>query len=785
MAGSEYTFKLSAKGGNEVKSTFKDVAKTGDDSFKAMEQSSSNAFKYAKMALGGIAALSAVNQFSGMIRGAIDAQDELGKMSQKVGMSVEDLSKLEYAAKLADVSNEQLNTGLNKLNKGMVEAASGSGSLLNAVKTMGISIRDSSGNLKSNNQILDEVSDKFAGYADGAQKSALAMAIFGKSGAEMIPMLNGGSKAIKDAGYELDKFGAVVTAGGAKASEEFNDNLTRLTVLSSGAAESIANMLLPTMNNFVESLIAGKVYLKEHASEVVGVTTAVGALGSAYIVYAQRAAIAKASSMIFDGVAGAIELARGGTVAWTIALVALNRTLNLTKLALVGTGIGAFAVGAGYIASQVYEQATAAGEDRIKMLEKEKEQIVQGIANYEKNGKSAQKLDTIRANGLQRLIELEAQIQEIRNPAKASPASTGDLKPNAPILIDQKKLDEERKKAEQAAAAIQEIIIGAQNNISKEQEKFARSMDNALLSETQRKLAEDIAKVTEAIKDRQEQIQKMVRKGDIDPATAAKAQAELNAIQDTGIERARELIAAQEALNNSWSYGAAKALRSYADEAGNMAKQVEGAFSRATKGMEDGLVSFVMTGKASFSSLANSMIADMVRIMIQQSITKPLANMASSFFGGSGNPNYGSGTEGSANFIGPVQANGGAWDSGIQKFAKGGTFTNSIVNSPTLFKFAKGTGLMGEAGPEGILPLKRNSSGQLGVIASGGAQPNVNINIVNQGAADGYQATATARRNDNGFDIDVMVRKAMANDLKSNGPVSQQFAGTFGLKRFA
>jgi DNA-binding TFAR19-related protein (PDSD5 family) len=69
-------------------------------------------------------------------------------------------------------------------------------------------------------------------------------------------------------------------------------------------------------------------------------------------------------------------------------------------------------------------------------------------------------------------------------------------------------------------------------------------------------------------------------------------------------------------------------------------------------------------------------------------------------------------------------AKGGAFDeSGNQRFAKGGTFTNSIVSSPTLFKFADGgamrTGVMGEAGPEAIMPLKRNSSGRLGVEASG------------------------------------------------------------------
>jgi phage-related minor tail protein len=69
-------------------------------------------------------------------------------------------------------------------------------------------------------------------------------------------------------------------------------------------------------------------------------------------------------------------------------------------------------------------------------------------------------------------------------------------------------------------------------------------------------------------------------------------------------------------------------------------------------------------------------------------------------------------------------------------FAKGGTFqngisgySNSIVSSPTLFRFAHGTGLMGEAGPEGILPLRRNSAGQLGVIAANDRAANQNSRV--------------------------------------------------------
>lgn len=77
---------------------------------------------------------------------------------------------------------------------------------------------------------------------------------------------------------------------------------------------------------------------------------------------------------------------------------------------------------------------------------------------------------------------------------------------------------------------------------------------------------------------------------------------------------------------------------------------------------------------------------------------------------------------------------GAANDNPATKFAKGGTFTNSIVSEPTLFKFAKGTGMMGEAGPEAIMPLKRGSDGSLGVQMHSGGQRATNNNTVNVGS---------------------------------------------------
>ena len=198
------------------------------------------------------------------------------------------------------------------------------------------------------------------------------------------------------------------------------------------------------------------------------------------------------------------------------------------------------------------------------------------------------------------------------------------------------------------------------------------------------------------------------------------------------------------------------------DKAKTFAEDMQYVFTNAFKGMEDSLTDFVTTGKLDFSSLADSIISDMVRIAIQQSITKPLTAAVMGLF-----------------------ADGGSFDGGVQKFAAGGTFTNQIVSSPTLFKFAKGTGMMGEAGPEAIMPLTRGANGKLGVQASGGGG-SVVVNIIESPGNGGTQK----RRSENGVDmLDIFVEKvksSLAGDIsRGAGSVPAAMSRTYGLNRVA
>lgn len=203
-----------------------------------------------------------------------------------------------------------------------------------------------------------------------------------------------------------------------------------------------------------------------------------------------------------------------------------------------------------------------------------------------------------------------------------------------------------------------------------------------------------------------------------DAAAATKAGAEIE-------------IEARDRVTRSWEYGSSEAIRKYNDQVSNSAAQAEALYSKAFKGAEDAITKFAMTGKLSVRGLADTILSEYYRIKVAQPLVKAgsglLDSLFGSLFGSSPDPTYKAGFS-AEQLAGPIMASAtGNVVSGPGISAH----SNSIVNKPTIFPFARGMGLMGEAGPEAIMPLAR-INGKLGVQAQGGGAPNVIVNVVNQ-----------------------------------------------------
>jgi hypothetical protein len=247
--------------GNLVVSLTAETAQFRSSMEKAAYQAQKNfnsIQRNAQTLAGALGVYFSADMFTSWVKGAIDAADALFDLSERTGIATDSLSKLQYAAKLSDVSAEEFGTNLIKLNRSIAEAARGTGEAEKAFQAMGIAVKDASGNIRSTEQILGEIADKFAQYADGANKTALATALFGRSGAAMITFLNNGREGLAAMGRELERLGGVVMPDAARRANEFNDNLERIRASTSAVGLEIGNALLPYLNELANQFLLAR-----------------------------------------------------------------------------------------------------------------------------------------------------------------------------------------------------------------------------------------------------------------------------------------------------------------------------------------------------------------------------------------------------------------------------------------------------------------------------------------------------------------------------------------------
>jgi len=237
---------------------------TGDSSnaVKAVERlrkelGSLDSIAKTAFSLGGVISVAGLVAYTKSI---IDAADKLDEMSSRTGVAVEDLGKLQYAAKLSGVESEQLGKALQALSGEIVAAAGGSESSAAKFKRFGVSVQDAATKqIRPTNDVLLDLNDAFALLPEGAERSARSAEFFGgKLGGVMVPFLAQGRAGVEALGNEVERLGGLMSTATAKAAAEFNDNLDRLKTTSSAAGISIANALLPTLNKLTNEFVTAR-----------------------------------------------------------------------------------------------------------------------------------------------------------------------------------------------------------------------------------------------------------------------------------------------------------------------------------------------------------------------------------------------------------------------------------------------------------------------------------------------------------------------------------------------
>lgn len=642
----------------------------------------------------GLAAVTAATGIAYLTKQSIDNMDALAKQSQMAGVTVESLSALSYAANLAGVSQEDLTASMVKLSKGLSEAKQGTGDALKAFEALGINVKE----LANADDAMILIAEQFAEIEDGAGKTALAVALFGKAGAQMIPLLNSGADGLKQMADEAAKLHKTISTETAKAAEEFNDSLTRLNAITQGLINKFVEGLLPTLNNITKSLFDAYIQSDKMRDEMTQLA------GLDMVEWAENFAI---------GLAHVADV--GVFVVRSIIAVA-----NAIRAAAADIGLL-------YEAAKIFNPTNIGKGGRFTGNE---DTFFDFKAQLRERNVAAERFNNsfkviMDKNGAYLTETVQKSVKDARLARQAAPMdvdwSTITFPPAKRDAPEMKTADlaaqkEAEKQANMLKAAsllsgeyererdhaiemlkIKEQLAGMTNNERKIQEAV-----NEVLNSTSKKL-QDISDKREAAAGRGANAEVL--------AEYDKQAEAVNRLGKEYEELAREQQESTIAAQQTFEYGWNKAFRQYAEDAENYATVGKDMFQAITGAMGRAIDQFVESGKFSFKDFAASVIKDLIKIQLQAQATALFNKGLKLIMGGIGGSVGGEAVIGDANAI-----ISGMQNSGISGSTLG---AGSLEGGSGAFSFPVDLGranggtvsgdtpyMVGERGPEIFMPSR-------------------------------------------------------------------------------
>lgn len=727
-----------------------------DDSTKSIQR----AANMAKNALELIGVGVSISSFVGFIKHSIDAADSLNDLSQKVGVNIQKLAGYKLAADQSGTSLEAVAKGIKGLSGNIVENS-------DKLAKLGITAKDTDG-------AMLQVADLFSSLPDGVEKTTLAVKLFGKSGMDMIPMLNGGSAGLAEAQAKAAEYGRQMKELAPQA-DGFNDQLAQLSLQASIAGINLGSLVAGPMTQWLEAnneaiRIAGGLgeALRLFVFNLDAMTTEKPAEEIRRLTKAlQDYQAASGFGKFMQSPTGFLFGGREDDLKKQIAFLGfLKKQQERDPATQTPT------------ATEKTPEQIAAEIKKQREITKKVNEILGEWGSSSKTDKFAELMKDINTRNaiLSAENDSETKLTETQKFAitvkekladatlKLIPTQRNQLDTSLKTLLALDQENESRKQLKVALAAQADVMKQITGDFDRQAASRLSAME--IISASDRALIGEYEKISKSADDARQSATKFYTDGKLSADQFKASMKQISDEEERQKETVRALQEKQDLLNGSWQYGAKNALQSYMDSVRNVASETQQAVSNAFKGMEDALVKFVTTGKLDFRSLADSIIADIIRIQIRESITGTLATAASSFISDLLKP--------TPNAAGGVYAGAGI-----------SAYSSTVVDRPTLFPFARGVGLMGEAGPEAILPLKR-INGRLGVQADG-AGAGVTVNIINQAGA---QVSTQERRDPNGgMSLDVIIEQVEGglarNISRGSGDLSGTLERTFGLNRTA
>lgn len=219
----------------------------------------------------------------GMATKSAEATDRIDKLSQKIGLSRQAFQEWDFITSQSGMSVEQLQGGFKTLTAQMDKVTEGNKTATANFERLGISVTDNRGKLKSQEQVFEETVSALQGMEDGTEKARLATEIFGKSGSELMPLLNGASGSIEEMKAKAHELGLVLSDESIDAGVAFTDTVDQLKRSFGAVVTSVGTEVMPIMQKLGEFLIDNMPTIREVISAVFGVISEVVSVAGQWI----------------------------------------------------------------------------------------------------------------------------------------------------------------------------------------------------------------------------------------------------------------------------------------------------------------------------------------------------------------------------------------------------------------------------------------------------------------------------------------------------------------------
>jgi len=651
-----------------------------------------------------------------LAKSSIDFADSLNDMSDRTGVTVKDLASLELAAKLSDTSLEGVAKGIQRITLSIGQGQQGNKQIVESLTRLGVTSTDS-------RERLFQLADAYVKTSDKTKLMADLQAVLGKSYVELLPLLKQGGDELRRLASESETYGETL-ARLAPDAAKFNDMLDEMKQEAALASLSFMDKLVP-------SLIETTRRVRELMDDDKGLTAMVRLL----------AGLGKVPWDIIFPTPGLTETSAQRIAELNKELYGLQKTFDRSKRhgKLVQEMIGT--------PEEIQAQMNVI-KNQIIALEKFGDKIYKPKPVESKAGRD-EVLQTIIVRPKVKLPKWEEVFTKAEfNRAQLALAASGAL--SFSFITNDKQVAD----------------------FIRDQYAAVNDMQGEIASDAIKRLADDTAWAAEEAAHLAD-TWGAVNRQSTEWIEAGRA---LTAEMMTPIEQMNTQLAYMNELFARGAISAETLDRATAKLFDDNAPKIEKAKSLAeelgltfTSAFEDAIVN-----GEKFSDVLQAIESDIIKLLVRMSVTEPLMNSIKSSFG-SGGFDIGSIA---TSFFGSLfgSAKGNVFNNAPALSA----YSGSIVSQPTVFPFAAGIGLMGEAGPEAILPLKRGAGGKLGV--EGGSS--VQVNVINN--ASGTTATANEPMEGGTRIIDVMieqVKSAIAGDFTRGGPVAMAAERTYGLSR--